>query len=354
MRVKDITMRIALVIGLVLITVQCLFAGIVEDCEDAYRKGDIARLQALVKQTAEQANEKACAGYFGALLAGEDQKGKLLALNESYPHTHYGKMALLEIAKLAFFERDYTSAEAALAGLAQSDLIEKDYWLAKTYERLEKNNLAISSAQVYISHSQDPVMVESSWFTIATAQLNKGDFSSALRTLESMRNSTKVNNIPLLWLKIGECHEKLGDYAQAINAYRKIMSDYRYTQYCYTAEDRLHQLDDRNQGDVDVTQFSTFDSTGKKNEETPKQESIPDNVLKFYLQVGAFSTEENADRYRREMIASGYPAISFSKVAAGKELFVVAAGPYRTRDEAMDAKQKLAGEKVNSLLIQRY
>ncbi len=337
-------------IVVLLIAVKVLFAGYIQDCEAAYRTGDLSLLASLTGNPVQTDDEKACAGYYIALLAPSDQKAKFDALHKSYPNTQYGRMALLETAKIDFFERNYVQAETALNGLKDSGLTEKSYWEAKNFERLGKYNLAVTSAQVYISQASDSVKIESSWFTIATAQMNKGDYSSALGTLEKMRIAAIITNIPLLWLKIGECQEKLGNPAMAINAYRKIMNDFRYTQYCYTAEDRLHQLDDQNQADVDVSNFSTMNN----DEPEKKPEPIPDDVLKFYLQVGAFGTEANADRYRRQLITSGYPAITFSKIVSGKQLFVVATGPYRTRDEAMQTKQKLSTEDVNSYLIQRY
>ena len=339
-----------LLIVVLLIAMKALFAGYIEDCEAAYRTGDLPVLASLSGNPVQTDEEKACAGYYKAMLASSDQKTKFDALHKSYSNTRYGRMALLETAKIHFFERNYQQAETALKGLKDSGLIEKSYWEAKNYERLGKYNLSITAAQVYISQSSDKAKIESTWFTITAAQMNKGDYSAALETLEKMRNSADIGNIPLLWLKIGECQEKLGNPTMAINAYRKIMNDFRYTQYCYTAEDRLHQLDDQNQADVDVTDFSTMNT----NDPEKKPEPIPDDVLKFYLQVGAFGTQNNADRYRRQMITAGYPAITFSKIVNGKQLYVVATGPYRTRDEAMQTKQKLSNEDVNSYLIQRY
>ncbi len=341
-----------LVALLLLLSVRAVFADFVQDCESAYNIGNLSQLKTLIDNPVVSDAEKACAAYYKALLAPSDQKAKLQVIFESYPGTHYGKLALLEVAKINFFEREYNQAETALKGLKDSGLVEKSYWEAKNYERLGKYNLAVSSAQVFISQATDSVKIESTWFTIASAQMNKGDYSTALKTLDMMRNSVDISNIPLLWLKIGECQEKLGNLTMAINAYRKIMNEYRYTQYCYTAEDRLHQLDDQNKADVDVTSFTTFDTSNAQKPAEP--EPIPDNALKYYLQVGAFGTQDNADRYKRQMITAGYPSITFTKIVNSKQLYVVATGPYRTKDEALDIKQKLSGEQINSLLIQRY
>lgn len=263
----------------------------------------------------------------------------------------FGQRALLELAKYNFFKREYKNAISLLKKIHHKEIFDKQYWLAKSYLKTEKYQLSIVSSQIFIAESVDNVKIENAYFLIAEAYLEQQMYKRAFNTLESLRTSKYINNnIPLLHYKMGICKEKQGKFEQALMFFKKLKQDFPYNQYCYLAEDRIYNLQKNDKLDIDLSEINTF----RKEEPVEETKAATGQDLKIYLQVGAFGSEGNAEKFGKKVKVIGYKYIVFSKIKDNSKLYIVAAGPFDENDDLKKAIQKLKKNDINSYVIKRY
>ncbi len=263
----------------------------------------------------------------------------------------FGQLSLLELAKYSFFKRDYENAVSFLKKIYNQKISDKQYWLAKSYLKLGKYQLSIISSQVFIAESENNVEIENAYFLIAEAYLQQKMYKRAFNTLESLRTSKYINNnIPLLHYKMGICKEQQGKFEQALMFYKKLKQDFPYHQYCYLAEDRIYNLKKDDKLEIDLTKINTF----RKEEPIEESKAATGEDLKIYLQVGAFGSEDRAEKLGKKIKVIGYKYIVFSKIRNNSKLYIVAAGPFDENDNLKKAIQKLKKNDIDSYVIKRY
>ncbi|MEA2096320.1 MAG: SPOR domain-containing protein [Candidatus Cloacimonadota bacterium] len=263
----------------------------------------------------------------------------------------FGQLSLLELAKNNFFKRDYKNAVSLLKKIHHPKISNKQYWLAKSYLKMGRYQLSIISSQIFIAESNENVKIENAFFIIAEAYLQQKMYKRAFNTLESLRTSKYINNnIPLLHYKMGVCKEQQGKFEQALMFYKKLKQDFPYHQYCYLAEDRIYKLKKNDKLEIDLSEINTF----RKEEPVEETKAATGEDLKIYLQVGAFGSEDNAEKFGKKVRVIGYKYIVFSKIKNNSKLYVVAAGPFDENDNLKKVMQKLKKNDINSYVIKRY
>ena len=265
-----------------------------------------------------------------------------------YPDTYYGQLSLLELAKIELLERNYEQAIIYLKKIYNPGVETKQYWLAKCYLKSENYDGAIISAQNYIFDSKNKEKIETAYFIIIEAYIQQNVFERALNTLEFLRNSEFINNnIPLLHYKIGYCYEKTKKYEEAFRSYKKLKVDFPYHQYSYLAEDRIYNLTRNEKFEIDPDNIQPDNNQKNNNNKQEKK-------LKKFLQVGAFSSRKNARKHASDINNFlNHSYIVFEKVINGKNLFIVAFGPYENDKNLNKAKQTLEKKSINFFLIQK-
>jgi len=154
--------------------------------------------------------------------------------------------------------------------------------------------------------------------------------------LETLRNSEYIQNfIPLLFYKIGYCHEKLGHIEDSILAYKKLKCDYPYHEITFQAEERLDNIGNN----TDTTQNTV--TTHTKYSKAQK-----------YLQAGAFGNAENAYNLGARISQIGFKYIVFDKTSNGKKLYCVAAGPFEDKNSLNSALNKLKENQISTYIIE--
>jgi len=269
----------------------------------------------------------------------------------SDPNSFSGQSALLDLGKIELLERNYDQALHYFKKIFHNDITVKEYWIAKCYLLKGEPDSAIISAQNYIYSALDNNKIETSYFIIAEAYIDKGLFTKALNTLNYLKNSENIqNNIPLLHYKMGFCNEKLGNYEKALTYYKKLKLDFPYHEYTYLAEDRIYKLSSENKIEIDLKDVLIND-----NEKVPDDsDNLPDKEMKKFLQVGAFSKKKNAEKHAEDINKSFTGSyIVFEKDSNGKTLFIVAFGPYETSKLLNDAKEALLKKGYSSFEIKR-
>jgi tetratricopeptide (TPR) repeat protein len=272
-------------------------------------------------------------------------------LVRQHKETYFGQLALLEIAKSNILDREYRKAISRLEEIFIPEIEEKQYWLAKAYLCADKYQLAIISAQMYIADTKNLDNAEVAFFIVADAYLQQHKYKQALETLESLRVSKYIkNNIPFLYYKMGNCCELLGKYIDALVYYKKLKQEFPYNQYSYLAEERIYKLKNDDVIDIDLTTFNSH-----RSEETKVEtKAATGEDLKIYLQVGAFSSEDNATKLGKKVKTVGYKYSVFPKVKNSSKLYIVAAGPFENEVKLRQALQVLEHNGMKSFMIKRY
>ncbi len=76
---------------------------------------------------------------------------------------------------------------------------------------------------------------------------------------------------------------------------------------------------------------------------------------KYTLQVGAFSTSENAEKLKDSFEQKGYQVEVANKVQNGKSLYKVWIGSYKTHDSALKASKDVKSKyRLNAMVIERF
>ncbi|MFO7895947.1 MAG: SPOR domain-containing protein, partial [Candidatus Cloacimonadales bacterium] len=264
---------------------------------------------------------------------------------EQDAESYEAQLAWFELAKLKMLKRDFSGAHDDLKKIHHPEIKDKEYWLAKAYLKLEDSTRAIISAQNYVFDSSDTNKIESAYFIIAEAYLISRQYSRALNTLETLRQSAYIKNqIPLLFFKMGYCHEMMQQKDAALQAYSKLRREYPYHELTFLAEERSAAM--RNGNSIDYTIENSHNNTNDNQNSGDE--------LKTYLQAGAFGSRENAEKLGQRIASSGYDYIIFSKKSKGKTLHCVAAGPFDNENKADSALDKLQADQIESYKIKRY
>lgn len=75
----------------------------------------------------------------------------------------------------------------------------------------------------------------------------------------------------------------------------------------------------------------------------PAQTAAPASGVQFWIQVGSFSAQQNAENVKKSLEEKGFKAVVQSVAADGKTLHKVKAGPFATK---ADAEKQLPGVKA--------
>jgi outer membrane protein assembly factor BamD (BamD/ComL family) len=303
----------------------------------------------------------ACRSYYDAVSSSELSQTLLLleTLQSLFSPTRYGQKAMLDLAQYNVLQRDYDKAFSLLSPISDSTLCEKNFYLAEVELKRKNYQSSILSAQEFIKCSTDNNKKEQAYLFIAESYINLNQYVRALNTLQYLRNSKLMQNCtPLCLFKIGFAYEMLENYKQAVTEYKSVISKFPYTQYSMQAEERIRNLKNDDVEFVDNSQDTMVIETTKLDTvktETPTKTNVSTaKELKFYLQAGAFGSNKNAKKLAKRIMSKGYPATVFPKILNGKELKVVAAGPFDQRETAVKAKDKLQTDDIKSFIIKRY
>lgn len=264
-------------------------------------------------------------------------------LASNYPDSYYGQLSMLELAKLCVLKRNYPDATTYLKKINNPKIIDKAYWLAKTYLKLNKNIEAIVTAQNFIYLSNNYDKIEDAYIIIAQAYLQKEYFQKALNTLNTLRKSKYVKNrIALMNYKMAECYEKMGKTEKAIGIYKKIKKEFPYNQYGYRAQDKIQEL-------------TSIDDVKIVKEKPIDKAAVSPDKFDLYLQAGAYGGMKFANLQKDKIKKIGLPVeIGKKTKKSGKVLYVVYAGPFKNTEELKKASNKLSDKDIQFFIYKKY
>jgi len=356
--------RILLFISLFLFIValpQLSALSLIENLETTSSSGDLNSLSQLLQTAISTSTEESAAiEYYKTRMQISMSKGfeKYSELISKYPGTLYAQKAYLEKGKMHLLKRKYVGAIMNFEKI-DDQLTDRDYYLAKAYNKKEQYSKAISAAEAFLMVGSDPRKIENTYFLIAEIHLVQNKYEIALQKLIQLRDSDFLENAGLLFYKIGYCYEKTQRFPDAVTAYKKVLVDFPVSMYRFQAEDRLYGLEQ--DGAVDVTELSTYIKGSvskelppeKKTEIITEKPELSTTEHGKFLQVGAFGSMANAQKMQKRMQSKQYPCIIFSIDSVGKPIHKVAIGPYANSKSAKIVGKELKTAKINYIIITR-
>jgi tetratricopeptide (TPR) repeat protein len=139
---------------------------------------------------------------------------------------------------------------------------------------------------------------------------------------------------------------------------------YKLYQYYYsiglykTAEQKLNQLKE----EYPFSAYATEQSPAAEEKPIPKEKptvmkpagTVPKFTTNFTVQVGAFSTLENANELKTKFEKEGYQSNIFTIVSQGKKFHKVWVGEFKTYDEAKQLTVKIKSKfNLSSIVVSR-
>lgn len=322
-----------------------------------YRLDKRAELQNLLDtlQTEDPALSD-CIRFYRAMLLdnGTDVYESLEQLTQTTSDSDCVHRAFLEMGRIDYLKREYERAEDHLG--AAAPLPERHFWLAETALKLNRSWSAIHEARKAIEATDDPLRKAGCQLIIAQAHIQRKEYDEAFQTLDSIPEETDMVLKPFITFQMGFCRERRGDFEAAVRYYRHILKEYSYTQYANPAERRILAL--RNEPGVEVDLEKLF-SARDHSRPDPEMEVVeiqpqPEvQLMRYYLQAGAFSTKERAGSQADNIRQAGFSSIIFPKTIHDQTLYVTAAGPFDTREEAESARTSLKNAGIDSWLIKK-
>jgi cell division protein FtsN len=92
---------------------------------------------------------------------------------------------------------------------------------------------------------------------------------------------------------------------------------------------------------------------GQKPAAAPAVANEPAPGEEFVLQAGSFKSGAEADRRRAQVQALGLPSRQESVSAGGDTWYRVLVGPFPTRDAVTQARDKLAGQSIDTIVVRK-
>jgi tetratricopeptide (TPR) repeat protein len=296
---------------------------------------------------------------------------------EIYPRTEFGQKAYLDLGIMSFLQRDLNKSLSYLMKINPSTLPERDYWLAQIFLKQNENGKAIQYGQSYLRTASDQDKMENTYYIIANAYINQGDYDNVQTLL------TKLDRIPNLprhkvyysYLR-GYAYDRANNDDKALEYYKSIYTLDRYSQYAFLTEERLFAMKARKKNHLDIS-FIYPDSVYHPPVEVPDTaktiivtlptpgeeqpiESVPDSITMvqntghgIFLQMGRFSSEQNAQKLMIQLKDDNFNAFYFPSQLDGKVSYRVLIGPFKTKALAEKMKKKLLDKTYGCIIVTR-
>ncbi len=347
---------------------------------DSYEKAEFEKCNSLIqKSQAENHEEKAIVFYYTIMLTSdvETAKTNLQALIDAYPKTHYSQMALLELGNLFLLDREYDRALSFYNKVTEPDISEKHFWIANVYFQKGDYSNAIASGNQYLRLSKPSQKQEDIYYLIADSYINLNQYNNAINTLKKLLTyPDRIQEEQYLRYRYGYASELLGNKLEALSQYQQGYELDRFSQLAYLIEDRLFEMRAKYGASIDLSFLYPYtasplpdivlaeqnktdkvmepvnpDTTSAVKDLVPKEIDVT-KQQGLFLQAGRFSMQNNAFKLCERIIGLGLVAQYYKSTQFKDVSWVVLVGPYQTQLEAINAKNLLTENGIDSFIIQ--
>lgn len=146
-------------------------------------------------------------------------------------------------------------------------------------------------------------------------------------------------------LGLGDAYFLRGDYNKAAGYYKDLLNDNPRTRFAGTLYYRLSQCAFKT-GDISAGQeyLSRLKKEFPLNPETIASKDLAAGVNYYTVQVGAFSSRQNALNLESKLIQQKYPAYIEESSFRGQPSYRVRIGKFASRQEALNLAERISRE----------
>ncbi len=278
----------------------------------------------------------------------EESFKKALKLNPNYSE------ARMNLGILYMKQGKYDLALKYLTEAANDELFPKKhiayYNLAKVYKALDKNKEYIYYLEKAVNYN--PLYLEAQ-LELAGAYKEVGEYEKALKIYKQLINNGYDD--PYILYKLAEIYYLMGDYAKARALIKRLLYDYKLTEeQKQKVRDLLTQVLIAQQRKV--ISFEKINQPEENISEKPEEEKkeVKEDKQKveeghYYVQIGAFSTKERAERLIKTLKVKGVDRL---KIVETQGIYKVLYGGFKTPEEARKAKEELKKLNIYGFIVE--
>ncbi len=149
--------------------------------------------------------------------------------------------------------------------------------------------------------------------------------------------------------RVYQYYYSVGLYRTAEQKLSQLKRDYPQSRYAFGQQPRFDRQDEITEAELEEPV-----PTATREREQPDRREISASQYPFALQVGAFSTYENAMRQRDMLQDIDQPVEITTRMQGGQTLYLVWVGAFQSRDQATDFGQKLRQEyNIETMIVSR-
>ncbi len=264
--------------------------------------------------------------------------------------------ARMNLGILYMRQGKYNFALEYLEQAADDELFPKKhiayYNLAKVYKALGENKEYIYYLEKAINYN--PLYLEAQ-IELAEAYKEVGEYEKALKIYKQLVNNGYDD--PYILYKLAEVHYLMGDYPKARALIKRLLYDYKLTeeqkqkvrnlltQVLIAQQRKVISFENISQQKEDISEKPEK----VKNEAEEMKNNKKTNEGSYYVQIGAFSTKERAERLVKSLKVKGLERL---KIVETQGIYKVLYGGFKTPEEAKKAKNELKNLNIYGFIVE--
>ncbi len=314
----------------------------------------------LAPQTARQANQSAEQYYNEArkAQAGGDHAGAIQAfaeLENRHPLSPYARLAPLETAyaryKLAQYDAAAAAADRFIATYPDHAHLDYAYYLKGLIHSAQgTDNPGASPGQQRIVDSEHARDAFRSFSTLVQRFPDSGYRNNALQRMSQLRNLLARQELETVKSRIEQ-----GEYGAAVRHAKYIAEQYPETPAAREALELITSSASTATPNIEVMPVTTPLAPAPEQEAIHREEwLLQQNPRHFTLQIAGTSSREGLQRYIEQYKLQDHSAY-FRRTHNDKNWYSLLYGNYSSRDEAIDAAERLKAELgLDNIWIRRF
>jgi tetratricopeptide (TPR) repeat protein len=228
----------------------------------------------------------------------------------------------LDKMKAAYLDCEYKTAisegeKILLTSVNHSGFDELYYYLGLSYLKDNNHVRASDMFDRVLGEFKKSRFSEQAKLALGDTCFMQGDFAKAERLYNELLNSADTKLKPAVLYRLNQAALKQGDSANSKEYLEKLKQDYPFSLEAKLNKEANVATDDK------------------------PSESILSGPI-YSVQVGFFSSKENALNFTDELTQKNFPAYAEKDIVGGKESYRVKVGKLKTRQEAQDLEKKLS------------
>ncbi|MBU0650664.1 SPOR domain-containing protein, partial [bacterium] len=233
---------------------------------------------------------------------------------QKYPNTIFAQKAHFDIIRQYYISSDYKSviseSEYFLNSYTNSEFIDDVYYfLGLSYMGLyDKDNAFLCFDKIIYEIGETSDKYSYALMSKGDMYFKLSNYNEALRFYnKALECKTNFSILSALNYKLGLCHQKLGNWNNAKEQFNIVVERYPLSNEVVLVENALNKL----------------------------------NVYSFSVQVGSFSSQDNAYKLKKRLENKGYVSYVVDPKIIGDKLYRVKVGQFDARQDAIDMQRKL-------------